>query len=198
MQSLPTTSKPDSIAATRKMRWWYEALADFMLANPSARQNDIAVHFKRSASTISVILNTDAFKAYYRQRRAEYQGDLTGTINTKLMNVVDLSLDVMLEKLEKKRDTLPLDQIQRVNDSALKALGYGQSGPAVVVQQNNNVHNTTTIPVSVGLADLEAARTALRNAQQTVDAPPMIDVTPEPNAALGRGATDTSHIEDLA
>lgn len=156
--------------ATRQMRWWYESLADFMMTNPKATQNEIAQHFGRAVSTISTIIRTDAFKAYMRQRRNEHAEALDSSVRSKLLNVVDLSLDAMVEKLEKKKDTLPISDLQRINDSALKALGYGVQGPQVVVN-NNQPQQTVVVPVS--LQDLQAAQIALRNSQRQ-----MIDVTP--------------------
>ncbi len=205
---LPTTespAKPGSVAATRKMRWWYEALADFMLANPTALQNDIARHFGRTASTISIVINTDSFKAYFRQRRAAFQSDLSEGVKQKLMNVADVSLDMMLEKLEKKKDSIPLDMLLKTNESVLKALGYGQSANGSAVQVNVNTTNPTVSP-SVTLADLEAARVAFRNSQAAALPPPVAtpaeevvdaEYTESPSTALGRGATNTS-LDDLA
>jgi len=191
------------IAQTRKMRWWYEALADYMLANPTALQNDIAAHFGRSAATISLVINTDAFKAYFRQRRNEFQTSLGETVKTKLMNVADKSLDAILDKLEKKRDTIPLESLQKNTEMTLKALGYGNSnGPSVVVNTGSTTHNSVVVP-NVSLADLEVARQALRNAQAQSLAPPILDgeftdSNESPleggdnypaESALGRGAT---------
>ncbi len=201
-----STAKPGSVAATRKMRWWYEALADFMLANPTALQNDIAAHFGRTASTISIVINTDAFKAYFRQRRAAFQSDLSEGVKQKLMNVADVSLDMMLEKLEKKKDSIPLDMLLKTNESVLKALGYGQTGGGSAVQVNVNT-NAATVAPAVTLADLEAARVAFRNSQAAALPPPTSAPAgeeasvvegefTETSTALGRGATATS-IDDL-
>lgn len=165
---------------TRRMRWWYESLADFMLAHPTATQNDIAKHFGRAVSTISTVVNTDAFKAYLRVRRAEYHATLNEAVKSRLLNVAEKSLDAILDKLEKKRDTIPLDQLNRTTEQTLRALGYGQpSGPSVVV--NTGAPQPTTIAVSVSLDDLTAAREALRASQQQAIEPPprIIDVTPE-------------------
>lgn len=158
--------------ATRKMRWWYESLADFMIANPRATQEDIAAHFGRVRSTISTIINTDAFRAYYRQRRAEIHADLSDSVKSKLMNIADTSMDMMLEKLEKKRDTLPLETIQKTAEMSLKALGFGAQaqGPTIINNQN------TVVPIAVSLEDLQAAQRALRAAQNNT--PQIIDVTP--------------------
>jgi len=162
---------------TRKMRWWYESLADFMVANPRATQNEIAQHFGRGVSTISTIVNTDAFKAYFRQRRDQHVAILDASVRDKLLNVADKSLELMLEHMEKKRDTIPLEVLQRATESTLKSLGYGASAPtpATVV----NVNHNAVIPVAVSVNDLEAAREALRRSQMRT-----IDVTPDPAPAL--------------
>lgn len=171
--------------STRKMRWWYEALADYMLAHPSATQNEIAAYFGRAVSTISTVINTDAFKAYLRVRRADYQGTLHEAVNTKLLNVAERSLDAILDKLDKKRDTIPLDVLNRTTENALKALGFGAANsPSVVV--NTGAPQQTNVAVTVSLDDLEAARTALRHSQQQLPeaAPQIVDVTPNPPEPL--------------
>lgn len=161
----------------RKMRWWYESLADFMIATPNATQNEIAAHFGRATSTISTIVNTDAFKAYMRQRRAAHAETLDASVRSKMLNVVDKSMDLILDRFEKKRDSIPLETIQKTAESALRSLGYGTAGPSTVI--NNNVGGATIVPVAVSLDDLERARAALRNSQRDAAlAPPLIDVTP--------------------
>lgn len=162
--------------ATRQMRWWYESLADFMIANPKANQEDAAHHFGRARSTISTIMQSDSFKAYMRQRRDEFASDLDSRVKGKLLQVVDGGLDIIIDKLDKKRDTIPLRDIQATTDSALKALGYGlEQGPSVTI---NNAPQTVVVPVS--LQDLQDAQLALRAAQQR----PMIDITPNPSKAF--------------
>ena len=174
----------------RKMRWWYEALADYMIAHPTARQNDIAAYFKRAPSTISIIINSDAFKAYLRQRRGEYASNLDAAVQEKMLNVADKSFDMILERFEKKRDSIPLGDLFKAVELTQKA---AEKAPAVVV---NNHAPSVAVPVAVSLEDLENARMALR-ASQT---PRMIDVTPtsEPAPAAARQQGDDSSVEDLA
>lgn len=155
----------DNVKATRKMRWWYEHLADYMIAHPTAKQNELALHFNRAPGTISTIINTDAFKAYLRKRRAEYEGGLDQQVRDKLLNVANRGLDFLLDGLEKKRDSIPINVLQDVVDKSLKNLGYGStSSPAVSVNVNSPA--PVAVPVAVGLDDLEAARAALRASQQ--------------------------------
>jgi CHAD domain-containing protein len=157
--------------ATRKMRWWYEALADYMIANPKAKQNDMALYFDRGVATISTILNSDSFKAYMRQRRDEHAKTLDSDVRNKLLTLTGDVLDIMIDKVDKKRDTLPIADLQRTADMTLKALGFtAPQGPSVVV---NNPTQHTTVVVPVSLEDLQQAQAALRNSQNR-----MIDITP--------------------
>ena len=180
--------------ATRKMRWWYESLADFMIANPSATQNEIATHFQRQPCTISTIVNTDAFKAYFRQRRAVHAEKIDTTVRDKLFQVTTKSLDHILTTLDKKRDNIPLEILQRTAESSLKSLGYGAAQPAVGTTVNVNTA-PPSVHVAVSLDDLEQARMALRrNQMQTIDHAPtsastsLESASSDRTAAEGRGA----------
>jgi hypothetical protein len=150
--------------ATRKMRWWYESLADHMVANPSISNAELARHFGRAESTISTVINTDAFKAYYRQRRQHHVDKLDSAVRDKLFQVSNKSLDYMLEVLDKKRDTVPLEMLTRITDSSLKNLGYGVTPPGGAVNVNVN-SSPQHVHVAVSLDDLESARAALRRNQ---------------------------------
>jgi hypothetical protein len=152
-----------NILRTRRLRWWHESLADYILANPTATHAEIGKHFGRTDSTITIIVNTDAFKAYFRQRRTQYEEDLDAEVRGKLYKVASNSLDHMLDVLEKKRDSLPLEMLNRTAESALKNLGYGAPAP---VGTTVNVNTPQTVNVAVSVEDLEAARSALRRNQQ--------------------------------
>lgn len=161
--SLAAGSSHEAMKASRPMRWWYESLADYMISNPSATQAEIAAHLGRAESTISLVINTDSFKAYFRQRRNVHAEQLDATVRQKLFKVADSSLDHLLTVLDKKRDNIPIEMLQRTADSALKNLGYGVAAPATT---NVNVNtNPQTVNVAVSLEDLEAAREALRRNQ---------------------------------
>lgn len=186
----PTLTPYGHVKATRKMRWWYESLADFMVANPAATQNDMAAHFGKGIATISTIINSDAFRAYLRQRRAVHVEKLDGEVREKLFKAANRSLDNLLDVLDKKRDTIPLEMLQRVADSSLKNLGYGVTPPG-----GTTVNVNTTPPnvhVAVSLDDLELARAALRRNQ-------MIDVSPgsSPGAGQGEEGPPVQTLKDL-
>jgi len=87
----------------------------------------------------------------------------------------------MLEVLDKKRDSIPLEMLARVSDSSLKNLGYGSTPPGNAVTVNVG-QSPPSIHVAVSLSDLEMAREALRRSQ----APKLVDVTPEAAEAAAR------------
>lgn len=176
--------------ATRPMRWWYESLADFMIAHPSATQSEIAKHFGRNDSTISLIIHSDAFRAYYRQRRNEFAQQLDDEVRGKLFKVAGTSLDNLLLALEKKKDAVPIESLHRTTDMALKNLGYGASPSNSTV-----VNSPTVVNVAVSVADLEAAREALRRNQLARPAPPLVDAEGPPlDEGASWGAAETSTV----
>src|SRR5882672_1213416 len=184
----PTPPRPATVTPIRgyetpvspargERRWWHEALADFILANPTASQKDMAAHFGKSVGTINFIVNTDSFKAYYRQRRAAFEESLDSNIRNKLMKLADSSIDQMLATLEKKRDSVPMEILHRTSDMALRNLGYGAPPAPQTIINNQPSH----VNVAVSVEDLERAREALRRQQL---GPPVIESAP-----LGRSAT---------
>lgn len=186
--TLPTPSYAE-VKANRKMRWWYEHLADFMMAHPQAKQNDIAAHFGRAPATISTIINSDAFKAYLRTRRASYAETLDATVRNKMLQVADQGFDLILDRFEKKRDSIPLEVLQKTVETALKGSGFGQNGPSTVV--NVAPASQTVVPVAVSLADLQEAQQALRRAQQ-------VPRLPEPEVVEAEFSEVKPPAEDLA
>jgi len=188
----PTPPRPANITPIRgyetpaspargERRWWHEALADFILTNPTASQKDMAAHFGKSVGTINFIVNTDSFKAYYRQRRAAFEESLDSNIRNKLMKLADSSIDQMLATLEKKRDSVPMEILHRTSDMALRNLGYGAPPAPQTIINNQPSH----VNVAVSVEDLERAREALRRQQLG----PVVDVEPVESARLAGSPT---------
>lgn len=172
MQNLPAARTHAEVKATKKMRWWYEQLADYMLAHPQALQNDIAAHFGRSAGTISTIINSDAYQAYYRQRRGAYVGALDDRVREKMLTVADKGFDLILDRFDKKRDSIPIDTLNKTVEMALKASGHGQQGgPSTIVNVAPGTQTMVAVPVS--LEDLQEAQQALRNSQNNIRPEPV-------------------------
>jgi hypothetical protein len=165
---------------TRRQRWWHETLADFLLMNPTASNQECSDFFNglRSPDTIQLIRNTDVFKALMASRRQEINENMSAAIISKAAGVTYTAFDAILDKINKKRDTLPMNELT----SALETVNKFVNGPVKTGGVTVNVNQPQqTLVVPVGINDLAEAQAALRRHQATMaQAPITIDVVPEP------------------
>lgn len=146
-----------------KLRWWYPAIADWMLRNPGGDMVQCATDLGRNVQCIRMIVNSDMYKDYYAQRRQEWQQNHDFAILSRVNRVAEKSLDLLLDKMEKKGDQVPMNVTKDIAFSALDRLGYApQTGPQVAV----NVGEQKNVFVAVTPDALEEARTALRLAER--------------------------------
>lgn len=129
-------SPPDNL------RYRHQAIADEMLANPMANQNQIAEKLGYTPSWISTVINSDAFQAYYRERRAEWDSELASKAHTR-------ALEVGLKALDKTEDALEAGEIDPVTvfDKALQRAGMAPSKGSDTqnnTQINNNYYTATS------------------------------------------------------
>lgn len=158
----PTTPR---LSHRRRMPWYIESIIDLMLANPQARLQDIAAKIGKHPNTLSAIINTDMFKAAFSQRRQQFDMRYDAVLTDKTQKVADCTLDAILTVLEKKKDQIPLGQLLSINESAMKRLGYGVESPASTVVNVNQ--QNVQLPPTISRSDLEEARMAVRQVQQT-------------------------------
>lgn len=192
-----------------RWRWWYPAIADWMLRNPGGKLADCSKEIGRSVTTISLIANTDMFKDYLANRRKEWQQCHDFALQAKVTKVAESALDILAEVLEKKRDTLPIGRLSEISFSALDRLGYSpnKQAPAigaVNIQQNGN-GSAVVMPVSVDA--LREAQQAIRTVEARRQAqlsspvrdmenePPLLDAVVESALQLG---SDESDLEPAA
>lgn len=169
------------------MPWYYEAIIDMMISNPDMQLQEIAEKIGRSRAYLSSIVNSDMFKAAYRKRREEFGEKHDAAISMRLAKVAIGSLDAILDKLEKKKDTIPISALTSMAGSALKNLGYGvESPPAASVNLNVNNGTQVVLPATVTAKDIEEARMAVRQHQQAIvqgAATPLLELKPNPQEA---------------
>lgn len=150
-----------------KMLWYYSRIIDWMIANPGRPMYECAAYIGKTPTTLSIIVNSDVFKAALAQRKAEFQQAHDFGLIEKTTKIAHASLDAILETLEKKRDKVPLGDLKDISDSALGRLGYGAKpvGPQPGVTVNVNASQQNVV-VPVSHQDLAEARMALRAVQQ--------------------------------
>lgn len=169
--------RPNSFVSTKAMLW-HDAIIDDMFANPGTTIKATAERLGRSPVTVGYVVGSDLFKARYAQRRDQFNEDLDHRLIGKLSQVAELSLDLTLEQLQKKRTAVPLPLLHDITTKSLDKLGYGPkpaSGPSVVVNNNNGGQQLVAAPVSA-LA-LEEARASLRQVESGRLAAPAATLT---------------------
>jgi len=179
------------VAAVRpkKFAWYYDSIIDWMVANPGRPLSECAAHVHKSQSWLSTIINSDMFKAALAQRRETFSATHDALLTEKVTKVAMMGMDIILEKMEKKRDAIPISQLHTISDGAMQRLGYGVKpgvGPGVQVNVGVGIQNQPQVVVPVSADDLAAARFALRQAEQmkALPAPSGVEVLgPEPKAS---------------
>lgn len=182
-----TYANYQDLKARKPMRWWHDAIIDYMLTHPGAPLKELALEFKRSISHISIIINTDMFKARFEQRRQSLNQALGQSVQQKMLGALDLALEVVTEQMKTKRTQLPFKDVAAFTNSTLERLGYGSKATAPSVVVNNGPQQVT-----ITSSDLEEARQLLRRSEAAklvehsipaqVEAPTLL-LTPEPGEA---------------
>lgn len=185
----------------RNFRWWHEAIIDDMLVNPKCSLTERAARLGYKPAYLSMLINSDMFRAIYAERRAKLKASIDESISKKMSEVVELGLDVMKEKLTTKRSSLQLRDLAEMNNGLLDRLGYGVKSATPQVQVNVN---NGTVGAQITPDALEEARRRLREVEQSRAAaasaqvvpprpmtylesdgsasPEIVDVTPTPEA----------------
>lgn len=161
----------ESMSATqiKKVSWWMERFADWMIANPDKFLKDAARELNVSQSWLSIVKNSDAFKSYWTSRSEEASGVILTSIREKLTATTEMALDALNEKLAIEAPHLSRAELLEIAEKGLDKLGYGASKsiPAPVV----NVQNIT-----VSSHDLAEARRKIHemSGQQNVNPIPLL------------------------
>jgi hypothetical protein len=168
MAQEPLLAKAPNSQRHLRWRWWYVAIADYMLRNPGGTMRDCAAQIGRHENTISQIVSTDMFKEYLARRKEEYAKDHDFAIRSRVTQVAEASLDIILTQLQAKKDQIPLQRLESLATGALDRLGYGpKTSPQVTVDLSTNDNRQQTVSISgVSPQLLEEARAALRFSEQ--------------------------------
>lgn len=111
-------------AEIKKVGWWHERLADWLIANPHRKLSEAAKEFDVSASWISIVKNSDAFKAYFRTRSEDASDQMLVGIREKLVGLAETGLEMLQERLDTDGMLVPHAEVRATTDMALKGLGY--------------------------------------------------------------------------
>lgn len=150
----------------QKVRPTHEAIMDFIIANPGpALQRRCATAFGLTEAWVSVIINSDAFQAKYRDRRDELFAANIVPLHEKMLGVAHLGVDKLGDFMSQSTDP---DFVKDATDKLLHRLGYApktSASPAGPAVQQNNYFGVTS-------SDLAAARARIVS-KGGPDAPPV-------------------------
>lgn len=134
--SLPSAGAPKPTIA--KINYSHDAMIDLIITNPGIHQNHLAEIFGYSASWISIVQSSDAFKARLEQRRAELVDPLLiQQVKNQFEGIVRRSLDILMQKLDQPAEKVSDQTCLRALELSSRALGYGASQQAQVNVQVN-------------------------------------------------------------
>lgn len=112
------------------IRYSHEALADYIIAHPSATNSELGLVFERRPQWISVVKNSDAFREHMAQRRAEVIDPvLTATLEDRFSAMAQRSLEVLQDKLEAPSAAVPDELALATARLAATGLGVGGFAP---------------------------------------------------------------------
>jgi hypothetical protein len=148
----------------KKIGWWHERLADWMVANPEKQLGDAAKHFDCTRAWLSIVKNSDCFKIYWATR----SGDFSNALNDKAVDtimgvkekvgaVTELALDEIARRLDTQGEVMSTDTLLDITSMGVKSLGYGAKASTP----------SPTVNVNVGLVSSEALAKARERAQMT-------------------------------
>lgn len=149
----------------KHIRAWHEELVEFMIANPRAGLKETSLYFNVSMAWISTITHTDAFRELWNKRRGEHFDNVSMGVSSRVTALAEVTVNALTEKIEKeiKADTITIDTLKEVSETALKALGFGGKGNSAVI--HNNFGDTTQNNVFIDKETLAKAREARRKLQ---------------------------------
>jgi hypothetical protein len=121
------------------VRWDHEAIIDYMIANPDQTQNMIAQSFGYTASRLSIIINSPAFKARYKERQAVLSDPLImASIEERLETLANRSLEKLLDRLDQNQ---PVSNADLIRMASLGAGDRNKREEKPQLQQNLYVVN---------------------------------------------------------
>jgi len=136
----------------------HEAIAQYMLANPTATQNEVAVAFNLTVSWLSIIVNSQAFQEYVAKLNEEILQSQVIPLRDKLLGVSHLAVEKLGKAVADSQDP---SFLLAAADKTLHRLGYApKSGGETVTPGQLNVQQNIFV---ADKGSLEEARALMHN-----------------------------------
>ena len=157
MSRKPRTYEDQKI---KKVSHRHEAIINWLCANPDRPLRDCAAYFGVRPQWMSILLNSDAFRARLNERQDALFSATVAEIRGKLEGITHQALDRLSDSVENTSDP---KYILETADKMLHRLGYAPRGPG------NHTPGQTNIQQNVYMADpaqLAQARELMEKARE--------------------------------
>lgn len=154
---------PSTPYGPKKLNWWYEDVINWMLNHPGSRLGEMAEYFGKTQAWMSVVINSDIFKARLEERRKELNIELDELLIYKMKKVAHSSFDALMEQIAAGGQDMKPALLLEVGTRVAEFLEPGEKKKAGrpkndVSPQQVNVQ--VVVPVSSNA--LEEARSKIR------------------------------------
>lgn len=123
----------------KKVHWWYERLADWMIANPHRPLKDAAGELGCTVSYVYQLKNTDTFEAYWAARSNQHSDAICVPIAEKAKATAEQALDILSRKLTTVGEAASGEFLLDTADKLMKRLGYAATKNQPPTQVNVGV-----------------------------------------------------------
>lgn len=104
----------------------HEAMINYMITHPGYCHGDLSEEFGYSRSHVSIILRSEVFRARVLERTQELVDPvLRANVQEQLRVLLDRSVDILMQKLDKPSDEVPDQLVLRTLELSTRALGLG-------------------------------------------------------------------------
>lgn len=120
-----------SMTQIKRISYTHDAMVDLIISHPGITQNDIAAHFGYTPAWVCHIIASDAFQAKLDARKdVLIDPQLRATIKEKFEALVQRSLAVLQEKLNKPTSGISDQLAIRAAELGARSLGLGREAVA--------------------------------------------------------------------
>lgn len=105
----------------RTVKYTHDAMIDDIVENPAIKQGEIAKKYGYSDTWVSIVVNSDAFKAKLAERKAELvDPKIRASIEDRLGGIAAKALDKIIERLDNAASMIKTPEL-----IAIAKLGVG-------------------------------------------------------------------------
>lgn len=139
LQDIPSPAGFDS-DVINKVGLTHDKMIDLIVANPRAKQDDIAALMGYTPGWVSRVVNSDSFKLRLASRRAELVDPLIlASLKERFEALAMRGMEVMQQKLDQPADVVAFKDAAQAVEIGAKGLAVGGFGQKVSVDVNASI-----------------------------------------------------------